>query len=268
MEKLARFGRVFGSVALFCAASFAVAQAPLPAAATAQSASSWVAIPGNIFASLEKGKPSGIFIEALDAVLKKSGVTPTYLNMPTGDALRDLNSGTISVATVVVPTPRIKDAAYFSAPVVNEYNVVVTLKGKGFDLAKVSDLHGKKIGARVGYQYPLLEKDQDIQLLRYPTDGEMLRALLFGQVDVAIIAGISDIYALRSEGIIMRLEILKTSVGVVPLVAAFSKKSFTRESVDAFDQALVSFKQGPEWQAILERNGMSDLVKDWPLVTE
>lgn len=62
----------------------------------------------------------------------------------------------------------------------------------------------------------------------------MLRALFFGQVEVIIISAISDLYAFRSEGIMTRMEILKTSVGTVPLVAAFSKKIFTKGSVDAF----------------------------------
>lgn len=269
MESFAQLGRVLGSAFCLCMATLAVAQTPgaTPSAAAPSSASR-VAIPGNLFASLEKGRPSGVFIEAVDAILKKSGITPTYINMPTGDALRDLNEGNISAATVVVPIPRIKDAAWFSDPVVTEYNVAVTLKDKGFNLTRVFDLRGKKIGARAGYQYPLLEKDRGIRLLRYRTDGEMLRSLFFGHVDVAVIAGISDIYAFRSEGIMTRMEILKTSVGAVPLVVAFSRKHFSKESVDAFNQALASFKKGPEWREILEKNGMTDLIRDWPLVTE
>ena len=113
-----------------CLAMFAVAQtpgvAPSPSAVT-RTASGRVAIPGNIFATLEKSNPSGVFIEALDAVLKKSGITPTYVNMPTGDALRGLNEGTVGVATVVVPTPGNKDAGYFSDPIVTGYNVPITL---------------------------------------------------------------------------------------------------------------------------------------------
>jgi ABC-type amino acid transport substrate-binding protein len=227
-----------------------------------------VAIPGNLYARLEKGRPAGIFIEALDVLLRKSGIAPTYINMATRDAIRDLDTGIVSAATVVVPTDMIIGAAYFSEPFVTEYNVAVTLKNKTFNVSKVSDLRGKKIGGRMGYQYPLIEMASDMQLLRFSTDGEMLRALLYGKTDVAIFAGISDIYAFRSEGIMTRMEILKTSVGAVPLVAAFSKKRFSSERVDAFNQALASFKQSPEWQEILERNGLADLVKDWPLVTE
>jgi ABC-type amino acid transport substrate-binding protein len=227
-----------------------------------------IALPGNVFARLENSAPTGIFIEAVDAILKKMGYTPTYINMPTGDAIADLKEGLVGAATVVVPTTRVRELALISEPVVKEYNLAVTLKDKGFNLAAVSDFQGKKIGARIGYQYPLLEDAKNIELIRYRTDGEMLRSLLFGTTQVAMVSGTSDIYAMRSEGIMTRLEILKTSAGVVPLVMAFSKKLFDKARVDAFDAELRAFKTTPEYDAILERNGMADLVKDWPILTK
>ncbi len=244
--------------------------APSPAVRVASDSASVfrVAVPGNVFSRLEKSAPTGVFIETMDSILRKMGRNPTYINMPTGEALNDLKDGTISAATVVVPSARIKDTAYLSDPIIREYNIAVTLKNKGFSLASIADLHGKNIGARIGYQYPLLEQDKNIELMRYPTDGEMLRSLLFGTIDVAMISGISDIYTLRSEGIITRLEMLKYSVGMVPLVVAFSKVHFSKESVDAFNHALTEFRKTDEWSAILERNGMADLVKDWPILKQ
>jgi ABC-type amino acid transport substrate-binding protein len=264
MTRLAQLGRLVAGLLIgLGAATAASAQsaAPFDAAKPMR-----VAIPGNVFANLNKANPVGVFVETLDAVLKGMGVTPNYVKMPTGDALRRLNDGTVGVASVVVLTPRVRETAYFSDPIITEYNVPVTLKGKGFPVALVSDLNGKTVGGRTGYRYPLLENDSGVRLERYRTDGEMLRALLFGKIDVAIIAGISDVYQFRSEGILKRMEILKKAVGAVPLVAVFSKKKFSKEQVDAFNQALAAFKQGPEWQQILEHNGMEDLVKDWPLV--
>jgi ABC-type amino acid transport substrate-binding protein len=144
----------------------------------------------------------------------------------------------------------------------------VALKDKGFALDALSDLRGKRIGARQGYRYPLLDGKQGMTLMRYSTDGEMLRSLLFGETDVIVLSAVSDIFALRSEGIMKRLVILNKSVGTVPLVAAFSKKQFTRAETDAFNKALAEFRQGPQWKAILERNGLSDLVQAWPMITQ
>jgi ABC-type amino acid transport substrate-binding protein len=225
-----------------------------------------IAVPGNIFSNLDKTKPSGIFLETMDSLLKNAGVQPTYITMSTTDALKEVNEGKLSMATVVVPVPRIKDTAYFSDPIITEFNVVVALKDRGFKLGTLSDLHGKKIGVRTEYQYPLLEKDPKMQLMHYKSDGEMLRALLFNHVDVVIIAGISDVFRFRTEGVMTRLEILDSAVGSVPLVVAFSKKQFSRANVDTFNKALATFKQGTEWKSILDRNGQSDLVKEWPLV--
>ena len=227
-----------------------------------------VAVPGNLYARLEKGQPTGIFLEAVQAVLEGMGRQPSHVIMPTGEALGELGaSGGIGLATVVVPTARVRQTLLVSAPVFSEYNVAVVLKGKNFTLAKVSDLRGKRIAARAGFQYPLLEQDPAVQLQRHATDGEMLRSLLFGASDLALISGISDIYTFRSEGIMKRLDVLPASLGAVPIVAAFSKAVFSKEDVDAFDAALAKFKLTVAWQDVLERNGMADLVREWPVVT-
>ena len=226
-----------------------------------------VGIPGNVFATLEKNEPSGIFIEAVTALFKQRGVALSYLSMPTGVALKEVRKGTLSMATVVVPTASLRDSVFLSEPVITEYNVVMTLRDKGFDLSSLADLKGKNIGARAGYHYPLLENDSTLKITRYQSDGEMIRALLLGQSDVAIIAGVSDIYAFRAEGIMSRLEILKTAVGTVPFAVAFSKKSFRAEDVARFNEDLAAFKQSAEWQAILDRNGLADLVRTWPLLS-
>ena len=225
-----------------------------------------VAIPGNLYASLEDYEPKGIFVEVVDVLLKQEGMSPAYLNMPTGEAIREVRKGAVDVATVVVPVPSLQEGVFLSEPLVNEYNVVTTLRGKGFELNTMSDLRTKRIAARLGYRYPVLEKDTSLKLTRYRTDGEMIRALLFGDEDVAIMSGVSDIHALRAEGIMSRLEVLKAAVGVVPLVAVFSKTRFQAEDVQRFNQELAKFKQGPEWKTILDRNGLADLVRDWPML--
>ena len=244
------------------------APAAAPGAAPAEPAQPKVrvAIPGNLYATLENDDAKGIFIETVDALLRQAGMSPAYLNMPTGEAIRETRKGSVDVATVVVPVPSLQEGVFLSAPLVTEFNVVATLRGKGFELNAMSDLRGKRIAARQGYRYPLLEKDASLNMIRFRTDGEMIRALLFADADVAIMSGVSDIHAFRAEGIMSRLEVLKSAVGVVPLVAVFSKKRFKAEDVERFNQELAKFKEGPEWQTILDRNGLADLVHDWPVL--
>lgn len=227
-----------------------------------------VAVPGNLFAHLGKLGPEGIFLEAMDAVLKRMGKAPQYVIMPTGDALAEVAGGSISAATVVVPSPRMNDTLWLSDPLVTESNIVVALKDKGFALKTLADLRGKRLGARTGYRYPMLENQPGIRLQRYSTDGEMLRALLFEQADAILCSAISDIFALRSEGIMKRLVVLDKAAGAVPMVAAFSKDSFSKQDLEAFNAALAQFKSSPQWGQVLERNGLADLVRSWPMITE
>ncbi len=227
-----------------------------------------VAVPGNIFSRLDKSIPTGVLVEVTDVLLMGMGKLPAYINMPTVEALTDLKAGTIAVVAGVVQTPAMQESAYFSDPILSEFNVAVTLKNKGFDLTGIADLQNKNIGSRIGYQYPMLENNSHIQLSRYATDGEMLRALLFGSIDLAVIAGISDIYTFRSEGIMKKLEILKTAIGKVPLVVAFSKMHFSQQDVAVFNQGLTELKSSPKWNSILEKNGLVDLMKDWSLLSK
>ena len=227
-----------------------------------------VAVPGNMFAQLSKAGPEGVFLETMDVLLKGMGKVPQYVTMPTGDALAEVRQGALHAASVVVPSDRLAKSVWLSDPLVVESNIVVTLQGKGFVLKSLADLKGKRLGARQGYRYPLLENKPDMKLVRFTTDGEMLRALLFDQIDAVLFSAISDIFALRSEGIMKRLVVLDNAVGSVPFVAAFSKLSFSEEDLQAFNQALAAFKRSPQWARVLERNGLTELSKPWPMINE
>lgn len=240
-----------------------------PLATAAPAPAFRVAVPGNMFAYLGKRGPEGVFLETMDVLLKGMGKDPQYVTMPTGDALTEVRNGTLSAATVVVPYGRSANKTlWLSDPLIVESNIVVAPKDKGFPLISLADLKGKRLAARQGYRYPMLENKPGMKLVRYTTDGEMLRALLFDQVDAVLFSAISDIFAMRSEGIMKRLVVLDKAVGSVPFVAAFSRASFSEQDLKAFNSALAEFKRGPQWAQLLERNGLVDLSKPWPMITE
>lgn len=252
-----------GIGALLFSPASVLAQIPV-----SENAPTFVAVPGNVFASLDKGAPRGIFIQAMDAVLRQMGKTPSYVSIPTGAVFKSMEEGKLHVGTVVIPLARDAERAWFSDPILREYSVVAVLNNKGFRLDKVADLDGKSVGARLGYLYPMLEQDARVKMIRYRSDGEMIRALLFGEVNAVLLAGMSDIRSLRNEGVISKIEILDKSVGSVPLVAVFSRKTFTPADVETFNRLMAEFRQTPAWQAILNQNGFADLIRDWPMVSQ
>lgn len=225
-----------------------------------------VAVPGNVFSGLEAGKPTGVLIEAVDAILKAQGQEAQYLRMLSSDAIRELRQGRVDMATALIPSSTSDARILYSSPILNEFNVVVTRKGQALNFDSIGDLQGRQIAGRVGYRYPLLEADSRIRINRYSTDAEMIRALLMGREEILIFSAVSDLYAFRAEGVSSRLQISEKAVGSVPLVVAFSAARFTAADVQQFNEQLANLKQSPAWESIVDRNGMSDLIREWPTV--
>ena len=226
-----------------------------------------ISLAGNAFANFQKGQPSGMVAEATARIFGQMGLHGKFIAMPADVALRSLESGRLDAATVIFMTPKIKDKFYFSDPVVTDYQVVAVRRGHAFDLNNLADLYGKRLGGRQGYRYERVDGDARIAIQRYHSDGEMIRALLQNEVDGVLLTGISDVYALRSEGILSQMETLKVSVGSVPLMVAFSKSRFKAEDVRRFNVLLKELVLRPEWRDIVEHNGMGDLVQALPPIS-
>ena len=223
-----------------------------------------ISVAGNLFANFQKGRPSGIFAELVAQIARDMGQEPAFVSMPADAALKALAEGRLDVATVILKTDKIQDKYLFSQPVVTDYQVVVVKKGKGFPLLRQSDLNGKRLGAREGYRYDLLGKGSHLRAHLYNSDGEMVRALLLGDVDAILMSGISDVYALRLEGIMSQLEVLNASVGMVPFVFAFSKTRFSADEVSNFNQRIDALNQKGVVRELAEKNAMGDLIDPLP----
>jgi len=227
-----------------------------------------VGLQNNVFANLFYGKPAGIILEAVDIVLRKSGRTPVYLEMPNSEVAAAMQEGTVGVETVMVETSSNRVWALLTDPIVTEYNVIAVPIRSGLTVNRLADLHGLRLGGRQGYQYPLLDTDPDIKLERFSQDGALIRNLILGRIDAAIIGAVSDVYKLRAEGVMPRIRILNRSVGTVPLRAGLSRRLFTSADLGNFNGHLADLKADPQWTDILERNGFADLVVEWPSITQ
>jgi polar amino acid transport system substrate-binding protein len=250
--------------ALLSLAAGAVALRARSAAALGQGSTVLVGLPNNVFANLDDGRPTGLMAESVQLILTQMGYKPAYISMPGGEMAAALQDGTIGLNTVAVKPSHDNSYALYSGPIVTEYNVVAIRAAQNLAVDHLSDLHGLVLGGRVGYDYPLLENDPQITLKRFSQDGELIRNLILGRIDAAIISAVSDIFKLRAEGVMPRLSVLSQSVGTVPLRAALSRKIFAQADLDEFNIRLIALKASPEWTTILERNGMADLAVEWP----
>ncbi len=196
------------------------------------------------------------------------GKRPVYIVMPSSEMTTALQDGTVAVNTVTVQTPGNSKLALYSDPIVTEYNVVAIRADQELSVERLSDLHGLKLGGRQGYQYPLLDTDPQINLQRFAQDGELIRNLILGRIDAAIISALSDVYKLRAEGVMPRIKVLSRAVGAVPLRAALSLRTFTPTDLEQFNLCLSALKASATWTDILERNGFADLAVDWPTIAQ
>ncbi|MEG3639595.1 substrate-binding periplasmic protein [Magnetococcus sp. PR-3] len=227
-----------------------------------------VALPNTIFSSLRNGHPVGVISEATIHLLKKLGYQVKLIRM-SPDAMKEaLKEGSIDVGTSLPIPSSQEDHFLYSAPLIREYNVLMVRNGDSFTLNRRSDLYGKRIGARKNFLYPLLQDDPNITLIYHLKDGENARKLMLGELDAIIVGSVSDIFEFTAEGVMRELEltVMKTAVGFVEIGSAFSHNTFTQTQRDAFNQRLATFMQSPTWQRILERNGMRDLIHQWPLI--
>lgn len=227
-----------------------------------------IGVPHNVFSKLDQGRPTGIILEALDTLVQQMGFQPSYISIPPSDMVAALESGQIDIASVRIQSSRSKERSHFSAPIVKEFNVPITRAGTDLKIRSIADLQGRTIAGRIGFQYPALDNAPNLKLERFDSDAAMVRALLLKKVDVAIIAGLSDIFMFRTEGVLRQVDVSEAAIGSVALRAAFSAKRFTAEQVADFNQRLTEFQQGDAWQQVLDRNGFSDLVKDWPMLQQ
>ena len=223
-----------------------------------------VSLAGNALANFQKGRPSGLVAEAAAQLFRDMGQQPAFISMPADAALKALEEGRLDAATVILKTDKIRAKFHFSDPVITDYQVIAVKKGNAFPLSKQSDLRGKRVGARQGFHYDLLEKGVGVTVELYGSEGEMIRALLQGEVEAILLSGTLDVYALRSEGIMSQLEVLRASVGRVPLMVAFSKTRFSADDVINFNQRLEALNRSGAWRELAEKNGMGDLIDPFP----
>ena len=250
-------------------AGFAVLAAGLGRTARAAPAGNrvLVSLQNNVFANLFDGRPEGVILETIDTILLRWGREPVHVVMQGADTAVAMQDGIVGINSVTVETPSNHGAALYSDPILTEYNVIALPAGKDLTLNTLSDLHGMRLGGRVGYQYPLLDPDPQIHMERYSQDGELIRNLIMGRIDAAVVSALSDVYKLRAEGVMPRIHLLNRAVGIVPLRAALSNKLFAAADLERFNATLAGLKASGEWQDILERNGFADLAVDWPLIS-
>jgi ABC-type amino acid transport substrate-binding protein len=227
-----------------------------------------IGVPGSMYAHVVNGKPQGAIIELTVMVFEELGYTARLVVMPVNEILSGLRNGSLEAGAGLVLRGRPQEGIAFSGPVIREFSLPITRKGEQVQITSLKGLHGKKVGARVGFSYPGLDDKPQITLVRKRKDAEMLRDLILGSLDMALIGSVSDVFEFRSEGVRTEIDLPTYAVSYVDLGCSVSSKSLPLEVIDKFNTRLSAMLNEPLWKEILSRNGLEDLVRDWPLIKE
>ena len=225
-------------------------------------------IPGNApLTGLDGSRATGIIAETTVIALQAMGRRVTPRRLPFKRMYSSVHAGRIDVAVSVLRTEERAKKAYYSAPIVTEYTLVMVPRGRAFPLQRLSDLEGKRIGAQLGFTYPGFERT-NIKLIREKSYEVNIEKVANGKLDGALVGSITGPYLANQLGISDRVEFLPVAVGRAPLGAALSRAAFTHDDLAAFDTAVRDFQASAAWREVLAANGVEDLIREWPLVTE
>ncbi len=263
---------VLAIVAIYCTWSQAVVasqptsvEARIFSDSQAENATLVIGVSANVYADIREGRPRGVIIEAADYIARQMGYSPTYLVISSKEMAKKVRSGEIAIgATSLIGVEG--EAVSYSPAIIREYSVLVGKRTRSFDVKSIDALRGLKIGGRVGFKYPGIENEKGIDLIRNRKDGENIRGLFLGELDLAVVGSVSDIYEFYSEGVMSELVVLDNAIGYVDIGLSLSNVYFSRKKMAEFRLGIGELLKGAEWKNILERNGMAELVKEWPTV--
>lgn len=189
---------------------------------------------------VQTGQAKGVFGIAGTYILENMGYHPAASQLPFSRLYESIHRGAIDVAGSTMKTPERSLLAYYTIPLLSEYNIIIVHRGDAFPFDNLSQLSGKRLGAIAGFQFPTLAPVTDLTLERVHNEEDNIRKVAAGRLDGAILSSIRGIHALKETGLTEEVEILPMPIGRVDLGFALSKTFFNEEDLKHFNNAILN----------------------------
>ena len=203
------------------------------------------------------GKIHGIMIDVMKAIASKHGFTVKITPLPEKRAIRAMAQGDLdaySKAKEWVADPK---AYLWTDPVVNSMDVLIFPKDRPVSFETPDDLKGKRIGAILGYRYPLMEPyfaDGRIERDDVKKDSLMLGKLLRGRDDAAIINKLVAFWVIRQNPEFKgKFAFSDKPVGEAGCRFMFTPKRNWGPFIEIFNEELASMKGDGRLDAIVKK---------------
>lgn len=137
----------------------------------------------------------GVLPEIIEKVLVDANISAYHEPLPTKRITKYLNEGIIDFDVISLnwlPQSERNNTMYvFSDPLITVTEMLVTLPENSSKWKNISNLTGKNVGTVLGYYY---HSDDSFNRVDFPSEKELMEALVRKRVDVAIISKLPALY--------------------------------------------------------------------------
>ncbi len=210
-----------------------------------------------------EGEVRGLEIDLLSALANKAGCSLTYVQDNWVNLLAGIRDGSIDMLGGATETAVRKKFAYFSDSYRYESFLLYVRAGEtekyaGKSLQELLN-NGFKLGVTEDYLYGDMvnalhdNADFSAQFVTVPITEVNYYNLTQDNIDGFLEDPFVAAFTIRREGLKDQIEALPLEIHSTDVSIMFSKKSVTKETVQAFNQALVKLKKSGEYDRILAK---------------
>ena len=205
----------------------------------------------------DNGKIHGIMIDVMKEVAQKHGFSVKIMPLPEKRAIKGIAAGEIDVYSKAKDWVDDPSAYLWTDPVVDSTDVLIFPKDRPVKFETPDDLKGKKMGAILGYRYPLLEPyfaDGRINRDDVKKDSLMLAKLLKGRDDAAIINKLVAFWVIRQHPEFKgTFAFSEKPVGKAGCRFMFTPKQSWGPFIEIFNNELAAMKEDGRLEAIVRK---------------
>jgi polar amino acid transport system substrate-binding protein len=203
------------------------------------------------------GPPRGVFIDILEAVLRRANLTSRYHVLPFKRCLAELKSGNADLFIGLFYRPEREAFVIYLKPTIAPYvtKVFYLNKDRARHIQKWEDLYGLRIGIRAGYKHhPDFDTDPRIQKFEVTTDEQNFHKLAVNRIDAVLITEETGVYLIDKLGYTGRfapapLRLERDN----PAYIVMSRKSRLKPHIAALETAIAAIVDNGTLEAIRQQ---------------
>lgn len=210
----------------------------------------------------EKSKWKGLSIELVEALLRETGHTPKYVQLPFSRGLQYIRYGKADIMLNMTVTDERKEFMHFIGPQLDETILLVVKKGSNLPITSLNDLKKmpKPIGIELGKVYSKNFEEKRVVDKEFENILEMVnevnlneKKLEGGRISGFLGFGYNVFYQIKTNPLYRNFMVHPFVINRDYVYFGFSKKSFSEKQLHLFQEAYERVVKDGEFEKIKSR---------------